>query len=189
MVFSRNMFTNITFLTAWFFILFFVNNNVVCIYHQSNRTTSYAQPQYHTKYIYLLQTSSTYSTGMLFLWKHVTNSTGKRNLGSLLNTQTCWKWHTHTHTHTTCHDLPSRSSFTSLAAFSPSSRRFLSIIFDLSAAALSSALTVQPMIEPCARQTSENGSDQLGPFRSRTVNYKDAAWIDRCDIKVQSVTI
>lgn len=44
-----------------------------------------------------------------------------------------------------CHDLPSRSSFTSLAAFSPSSRRFLSIIFDLSAAALSSALTVQPM--------------------------------------------
>lgn len=96
---------------------------------------------------------------------------------------------THIHTHTTCHDLPSRSSFTSLAAFSPSSRRFLSIIFDLSAAALSSALTVQPMIEPCARQTSENGSDQLGPFRSRTVNYKDAAWIDRCDIKVQSVTI
>lgn len=44
-----------------------------------------------------------------------------------------------------CQDLPSRSSFTSLAAFSPSSRRFLSIIFDLSAAALSSALTVQPM--------------------------------------------
>lgn len=42
-------------------------------------------------------------------------------------------------------DLPNRSSFTSLAAFSPSSRRFLSIIFDLSAAALSSALTVQPM--------------------------------------------
>lgn len=42
-------------------------------------------------------------------------------------------------------DLPSSSSFTSLAAFSPSSRRFLSIILDLSAAALSSALTVQPM--------------------------------------------
>lgn len=33
---------------------------------------------------------------------------------------------------------PSSSSFTSLAAFSPSSLRFLSIIFDLSAAALSS---------------------------------------------------
>lgn len=40
---------------------------------------------------------------------------------------------------------PSSSSLTSLAAFSPSSRRFLSIIFDRSAAALSSALTVQPM--------------------------------------------
>lgn len=40
---------------------------------------------------------------------------------------------------------PNNSSLTSLAAFSPSSRRFLSIIFDLSAAALSSALTVQPM--------------------------------------------
>lgn len=46
--------------------------------------------------------------------------------------------------------LPSKSSFTSLAAFSPSSRRFLSIIFDLSAAALSSALNVQPMF-PKAR--------------------------------------
>ncbi len=45
---------------------------------------------------------------------------------------------------TSC-NLPNKSSFTSLAAFSPSSRRFLSIIFDLSAAALSSALTVQPM--------------------------------------------
>jgi len=42
------------------------------------------------------------------------------------------------------------------------------------------------MIEPCARQTSENGSDQFGPYRSRTVN---AAWIGRCDLKVQSVTI
>lgn len=47
-------------------------------------------------------------------------------------------------------DLPSRSSFTSLAAFSPSSLRFLSIILDLSAAALSSWLTVQPMV-PSAR--------------------------------------
>lgn len=45
---------------------------------------------------------------------------------------------------------PSRSSFTSLAAFSPSSLRFLSIILDLSAAALSSWLTVQPMV-PSAR--------------------------------------
>lgn len=40
---------------------------------------------------------------------------------------------------------PSSSSLTSRAAFSPSSRRFLSIILDRSAAALSSALTVQPM--------------------------------------------
>ncbi len=39
---------------------------------------------------------------------------------------------------------PNRSSFTSLAALSPSSRRFLSIILDRSAAALSSWLTVQP---------------------------------------------
>jgi len=45
---------------------------------------------------------------------------------------------------------PNRSSFTSLAAFSPSSRRFLSIILDRSAAALSSWLTVQPMV-PNAR--------------------------------------
>lgn len=45
---------------------------------------------------------------------------------------------------------PSRSSFTSLAAFSPSSLRFLSIILDLSAAALSSWLTVQPIV-PSAR--------------------------------------
>lgn len=45
---------------------------------------------------------------------------------------------------------PSSSSFTSLAAFSPSSLRFLSIILDLSAAALSSWLTVQPMV-PSAR--------------------------------------
>lgn len=43
------------------------------------------------------------------------------------------------------YNLPNKSNFTSLAAFSPSSRRFLSIIFDLSAAALSSALTVQPI--------------------------------------------
>lgn len=54
--------------------------------------------------------------------------------------------------------LPKSSSLTSLAAFSPSSRRFLSIILDLSAAALSSALTVQPMAprqgsaKPFARQ-------------------------------------
>lgn len=42
--------------------------------------------------------------------------------------------------------LPKRSSLTSLAAFSPSSRRFLSIILLLSTAALSSALNVQPML-------------------------------------------
>lgn len=42
--------------------------------------------------------------------------------------------------------LPRRSSLTSLAAFSPSSRRFLSIILLLSTAALSSALSVQPIL-------------------------------------------
>ena len=47
--------------------------------------------------------------------------------------------------HISSGNLPNKSNLTSLAAFSPSSRRFLSIIFDLSAAALSSALTVQPM--------------------------------------------
>lgn len=46
--------------------------------------------------------------------------------------------------------IPNRSSFTSLAAFSPSSRRFLSIILDRSCAALSSWLTVHPMV-PSAR--------------------------------------
>lgn len=40
---------------------------------------------------------------------------------------------------------PSSSSFTSRAAFSPSSRRLRSIMRERSAAALSSALTVQPM--------------------------------------------
>lgn len=44
------------------------------------------------------------------------------------------------------HPLPKRSSLTSLAAFSPSSRRFLSIILLLSTAALSSALSVQPIL-------------------------------------------
>ena len=41
--------------------------------------------------------------------------------------------------------LPRRSNFTSLAAFSPSILRFLSIILDRSAAALSSALVAHPM--------------------------------------------
>lgn len=45
---------------------------------------------------------------------------------------------------------PSSSSLTSRAAFSPSSRRFRSIILLLSTAALSSALRVQPMV-PGAR--------------------------------------
>lgn len=42
--------------------------------------------------------------------------------------------------------LPKRSSLTSLAAFSPSSLRFLSIILLRSTAALSSALRVQPIL-------------------------------------------
>lgn len=58
-------------------------------------------------------------------------------------------------------DLPSSSSFTSLAAFSPSSRRFLSIILDLSAAALSSALTVQPMA-PHARPVFHRRAEKKG---------------------------
>lgn len=62
--------------------------------------------------------------------------------------------------------LPRSSSFTSLAAFSPSSRRFLSIILDLSAAALSSALTVQPMAPrqrgaPMARWWNSLSTDAL----------------------------
>lgn len=57
------------------------------------------------------------------------------------------------------HGLPNKSNFTSLAAFSPSSRRFLSIIFVLSAAALSSALTVQPMVPKgrAHRPLAQNG--------------------------------
>lgn len=58
-------------------------------------------------------------------------------------------------------DLPSSSSFTSLAAFSPSSRRFLSIILDLSAAALSSALTVQPMA-PRTRPVLHRQAEKMG---------------------------
>lgn len=42
--------------------------------------------------------------------------------------------------------LPSSSSLTSRAAFSPSSRRFRSIILLRSTAALSSALSVQPIV-------------------------------------------
>lgn len=43
--------------------------------------------------------------------------------------------------------LPSSSSLTSLAAFSPSSRRFLSIILLRSTAALSSVLSVHPILD------------------------------------------
>lgn len=59
---------------------------------------------------------------------------------------------------TSSSDPPNRSSFTSLAAFSPSSRRFLSIILDLSAAALSSALTVQPMAPNTGAHTHKQKS-------------------------------
>lgn len=58
------------------------------------------------------------------------------------------------HTTTTPHPpppisprLPSSSSFTSRAAFSPSSRRFLSIILLRSTAALSSVLSVHPILD------------------------------------------
>ena len=43
--------------------------------------------------------------------------------------------------------IPKSNNLTSLAAFSPSNRRFLSIIFDRSAAALSSALVAQPILK------------------------------------------
>ena len=42
---------------------------------------------------------------------------------------------------------PKSSNLTSLAAFSPSNRRFLSICFDRSAAALSSALVAHPILK------------------------------------------
>lgn len=56
--------------------------------------------------------------------------------------------------------LPKSSSFTSFAAFSPSSRRLLSMILDLSAAALSSWLTVQPMV-PSARFRAPDVCDRI----------------------------
>lgn len=57
---------------------------------------------------------------------------------------------------------PRSSSFTSRAAFSPSSRRFLSIILERSAAALSSALTVQPMAPLGSCRPGETEGEQRG---------------------------
>ena len=56
-------------------------------------------------------------------------------------------------------DVPNSNSFTSLAALSPSARRFLSIILLRSTAALSSALSVQPMFETlsCSNLKRSNG--------------------------------
>lgn len=62
--------------------------------------------------------------------------------------------------------LPKRSSFTSLAAFSPSSRRFLSIILLLSTAALSSALSVQPILGKGLRYLA--GRREAGERRGST---------------------
>lgn len=93
-------------------------------------------------------------------------------------------------THIGIHDLPSNSSFTSRAAFSPSSRRFLSIIFDLSEAALSSALTVHPMIEPCAPQTRTYQTTRMivtlasvGPAPAQ--NHRTIKTANGCDTNAQ----
>lgn len=77
-------------------------------------------------------------------------------------------------------DLPSSSSFTSLAAFSPSSRRFLSIILDLSAAALSSALTVQPMA-PHARPVFHRRAEKKGEsFSADAERMCQRRWSSSC---------
>jgi hypothetical protein len=53
--------------------------------------------------------------------------------------------------------LPSRSNFTSLAALMPSSLRFFSIALLRSRAALSSALSVHPMVAPSLPQPARLG--------------------------------
>lgn len=74
---------------------------------------------------------------------------------------------------------PSRSSFTSLAAFSPSSRRFLSIIFDLSAAAFSSWLTVQPMFPSARFRTAADGGNSPGEKSIQPKKKRNPKWFRR----------
>ena len=69
-------------------------------------------------------------------------------------------------------NLPRRRSLTSLAALSPSALRFLSIILLLSTAALSSALSVQPMLILWKSSKIQPSLANARPFR---VNFHSPA--------------
>uniref|UniRef100_M3Z3L0 Uncharacterized protein n=1 Tax=Mustela putorius furo TaxID=9669 RepID=M3Z3L0_MUSPF len=70
--------------------------------------------------------------------------------------------------------LPSSSSLTSRAAFSPSSRRFRSIILLRSTAALSSALSVQPIV-PGARARRRSLHVRPAAFKHRVLLLRNQA--------------
>lgn len=194
MVFARYMSKTMTFLP----ILWFEVSNerqqpsirrmLVCLHPSCLSITNRIEPhiisQSHTKHIYLSQTSSKVLACCFYgsMWQIALGNEIFR--GSLLNTQTCWKWHTHTW----------RAMTYRAGAVSPPSPPSLHPPAGFCRSSLISRRPPCLLRSPCSPWSNRahvklQRIGQISPFRSRTVNYKDAAWIDRCDIKAQSVTI